>query len=909
MRITHNILINNFLRNLNSISQRIERTQLQLATGLKYNRPGDGPLEVGQSIGLDSSDSKISQYLKNVDDGQSRVGFIDTILQSVIGDMGRARDLATDGANDNLNLSDRQAIGQEINLILESTFSNSNSRFRDRYTFAGWQTLNMPFEAEYNERTGFIEDILYRGNRGKINRLVGDNDELAVNVSGDLLFLEDTYTLTGRELPTNKPLGFSGVITVNGFNFTLDPDWELEDLALALNSQVDKTSVFARVSDGRLLLESAKAVGKFTLSDNQQGRIIEDLGLDLSGPFNIGTEPPDLVTSPIVDSTPAIFTGAGPVANLTYDETNNVMNIFLGADANDGVSKAANIIITPGTYASVADLINEIQARIDEAFGKDKIVISDAGGGVLQLETVATGDEIGVGDLVIGGPFNGLDDTASDSADLNLVAVVGNAPPTNATTAGTDGNDKIIIDLGPLTSKTGEDELPQVIDLRAGVITNNDELLEEIKYQIFQNDILRGAVDVSYYNGRLKFETVKQGEDIPSTDFVISEGATNTLSDLYIQETLTPAYFEGTNPIPPAFIVVTGLNDRITIDLGPSVSLDGTDPEPVEIIIDPGVYSNPIDVLNEIAAKIQAEPTLNGAISVSFGSLGNNLRLTSVNTGSDVRGRDINVFGPLASTLGWGPGDATPGGGTVNGRGTETLPSNVFSTLISIREDLMGTVGLETKFLNIFDKNQQLTDLLEGDMVTVTYDAGSFSFRVLATDTMEDFINNLQSIFDSRAEVSLSTDGRIVLTNQETFPIQDVTITAANPSGSPKPIFNDLFDEMPENIPGLTATSSDIILDLQRYKRLGNEDLVAIDKDYNNVLKYEAIVGARANRLTGVTNLFEAESTNVKELNNAIMAANYPEVLTFLSQQELVLQSALGVGARVLTPSLLEYLS
>jgi flagellar hook-associated protein 3 FlgL len=75
------------------------------------------------------------------------------------------------------------------------------------------------------------------------------------------------------------------------------------------------------------------------------------------------------------------------------------------------------------------------------------------------------------------------------------------------------------------------------------------------------------------------------------------------------------------------------------------------------------------------------------------------------------------------------------------------------------------------------------------------------------------------------------------------------------------------------------------------------------------MLRHEAIVGARANRLSTITDQLSAENLNVAGLRTTIEAANYAEVLTSLSQQEAVLQSALSVGAKVLTPSLLDYLT
>jgi flagellin-like hook-associated protein FlgL len=902
MRITHNILITNFLRNLNNIALRLERTQQQLATGVKFQRPAHGPVEVGQIIGFKSSLAKIGQFTKNVDDGSSQVGYLDTIIQSTVGYTGQARDLIVDGANDNLNINDRRSIAQEIELILASTLSDANSRFRDRYMFGGWRTRTIPFEAVYNPRTKFLDDIIYSGNRGHIDRLIGDTERLSINVTGKDLFLRQTYTRKGSVLPPEKELGFTGTLTLNGVDFDINAEDTLTDIQLMIEARVDKAHVFASIDSGRLVLESAYAVKEFTISDNQDNRLVEDLGLHVSGAFNHAYQAPTL---PLTDSTPAIFTGAGPVANLIYDNTNNTLNIFLGADANGGISQAKNIIITPGTYASVADLIIELQTRIDEAFGSQKIIVSDAGGGVLQLETVTTGAAVDGGDLVIGGPFNGLDDTAADDADLNLIAFTGNAPATFAGTVGTDGDDKIIIDLGPTTSKTGEDVLPQTIDLRASVITDIFTLADEINYQIFQNDTLRGVVSVRIEDGRLFFETANQGIDIPAADFQITEGAAGTLLALGISDVQTQAYYTGINLAFP-YVIVPGVTDTMTIDLGPSVSNEGTNPDPVTLTIPAGVYANINALAAEIALQIQINPELNGAVQLVIN--GNALDLYSVKTGSSVRGIDLVASGGLATAIGWSASQAVNGGGTSDGRGDVMEPQNIFHSMITMRNDLNGTISTYTKVLNAQNEDQHLFDLFEGDVVTVTYDAGTFTFTLLATDTFDDFVNNIQAILGTRAEVSVTTDGRIEIENLETTQILNLDISVASAIGQPRTLFNDIFDELPGTVPGLISVVSGKMIDPQKYLRLGNEDLVLADLDLENLLRHIAIVGARANRLNILIDQLSASDMNIEGLKVSIEAANYAEILTSLSQQEAVFQSALMVGSSVLTPSLLDYL-
>lgn len=904
MRITHNILISNFLRNLNNIALRLERTQEQLATGVKFLSPGDGPVEVGQVIGFKADLAKIGQFTRNVDDGTSQVGYIDTILQSAISSIGRARDLVLDGANDNLNLADRRTIAEEINLIIDGTLSDANSRFRNRYIFGGWRTQSLPFEALYNARSGIIDDILYTGNRGGINRLVGDASQLGINVTGKNLYLQTTYTRHGTILPSDKPLGFEGTLTINDFDFEITTDLTLRDIQKMIDANSDKVHVFASIEDSRLVLESAYAIKEFTITDDRDNKLVENLGLLVSGAFNHGYRAPAL---PIVDSTPAIFTGAGPVANLIFDDTNNTLNIFLGADANGGASKAANIIITPGTYVSVADLVTELQMRIDEAFGADKIVVSDAGGGVLQLETVATGTSVDGGDLVIGGPFNGLDDTAADDADLNLVAFTGNAPATFAGTPGVNGNDKLIIDLGPTTSKNGTDVMPQTIDLRAGMITDLDSLVDEIEYQIFQNNVLRGTVEASIVDGRLYLETTEKGSHVLAEDFQISDGASGTLVALGLSDVPTAAYYQGI-VIGFPYAIVPGLNDSMVIDIGPTVSNDGTNPDPVTLTIPSVVYPNINSIYNAIVTQIQATPELNGAIELSIqGPPGlEYLVMSSVKTGPEVRGDDLTMSGGLALAMGWNT--AVSGAGTSDGRGIEIDPQNVFSSLITMRDDLNGMIGIETKILNAMNQDQELFGLVEGDIVTVTYDAGTFTFQILSTDTFEDFISNLQDIFGSRAIVSITTDGRIEIENMEAAQIFSLDVSVESESGEPRELFNEIFDQLPTNIPGLSSVTSMGMIDPQRYLRLGDEDLLLADLDMENVFRYEAIIGARANRLSTITDQLSAEGLNIDGLRVSIEAANYAEVITSLSQQEVVLQSALSIGASVLTPSLLDYL-
>ncbi|MCX6645384.1 MAG: hypothetical protein NTY09_03370, partial [bacterium] len=497
----------------------------------------------------------------------------------------------------------------------------------------------------------------------------------------------------------------------------------------------------------------------------------------------------------------------------------------------------------------------------------------------------------------------------SDDADLNLVAFTGNAPATFAGTVGVNGNDKLIIDLGPTTSKTGADIMPQTIDLRAGMITDINSLVDEINYQVFQNDALRGTFDVSVRDGRLYFETTEKGSHVLASDFQISDGATGTLVALGLSQYQTPAVYNGFILGFP-YAIVTGVNNSMTVDIGPSVSIDGTNPDPVTLTIPAGIYANLNALYAAIATQIQATPELNGAIEISIqGPPGFQfMRMSSVKTGPDVRGDDFIMSGGLATAMGWAATPEASGAGTADGQGIEIDPQNIFNSMITMRNDLNGLIGVDTKILNAMNQDQEMFGLIEGDVVTVNYDAGSFTFNILATDTFQDFVSNIQDILGSRADVRVTTDGRIEIENKETTQILDLHISTASVTGDPRTLFNEIFDALPDSVPGLSSVTSKAMVDPQRYQRLGNEDLALADFDLENLLRYEAIAGARANRLSTILDQFSAESLNIDGLRTSIEATNIAEVITSISQQEAVLQSALTVGAKVLTPSLLDYL-
>lgn len=109
-------------------------------------------------------------------------------------------------------------------------------------------------------------------------------------------------------------------------------------------------------------------------------------------------------------------------------------------------------------------------------------------------------------------------------------------------------------------------------------------------------------------------------------------------------------------------------------------------------------------------------------------------------------------------------------------------------------------------------------------------------------------------------------------------------------------LFQDL-DQMFENLEQEVSTSGDISLQLD-----------SIDSMQNAVLEKRAALGARQNRAELMDHRLDAQEVISKKQMSENEDIDYEEVITELITQESVHRAALAVGARIIQPSLVDFL-
>jgi flagellar hook-associated protein 3 FlgL len=182
MRITSDTLRETFLAALQGTQQQLNRTQQQLATGLRVTRPSDDPLAATRIQGLEAGVSRLEQFQRNAGLLRSRLGLEESVLAQAGDILQRARELAILANNASQSNETRRSIAVELRQGLEALIDIANSQdSAGRHLFAGFQERTQPFVATSGGAT-------YFGDQGQRQLQVADTRTIADTDSGAAIF-------------------------------------------------------------------------------------------------------------------------------------------------------------------------------------------------------------------------------------------------------------------------------------------------------------------------------------------------------------------------------------------------------------------------------------------------------------------------------------------------------------------------------------------------------------------------------------------------------------------------------------------------------------------------------------------------------------------------------------------------
>jgi flagellar hook-associated protein 3 FlgL len=179
MRITSQMMSDDSIRQLQANMERLSKSQEQVSTTRRLNRPSDDPSQTRSAVKLRDSLSELDQFQRNIDIADRLLSATDAALGSANEILQRARELAIQGANGALSPADRTAIGAEVDQLLSGLFEQARARSAGAYIFSGFRTDVPPLLTP----TG-----AYQGDHGTILARTAPSTTVQVNVTADTAF-------------------------------------------------------------------------------------------------------------------------------------------------------------------------------------------------------------------------------------------------------------------------------------------------------------------------------------------------------------------------------------------------------------------------------------------------------------------------------------------------------------------------------------------------------------------------------------------------------------------------------------------------------------------------------------------------------------------------------------------------
>lgn len=179
-RVTTQTQMRSAQTNLQANLARMAQLQEQ-ATSLKaIERPSDDPARTADSLTVRAEQRAVTQYARNVDNGNGWLRTADTALAETTNLLNQVRDLTVQGANDGaLSPTAKEAIAARLDGLKDSLLAQANASYLGRSVFAGNSDAGVAFNPDFSF-TGTAT--------ASVDRRIGADTTVKVDADGAAIF-------------------------------------------------------------------------------------------------------------------------------------------------------------------------------------------------------------------------------------------------------------------------------------------------------------------------------------------------------------------------------------------------------------------------------------------------------------------------------------------------------------------------------------------------------------------------------------------------------------------------------------------------------------------------------------------------------------------------------------------------
>lgn len=143
-----------FLANLQILTQETQTTQEQVSSGRSLNQPSDNPAELTDVLQLESELGQANQVSQNLSNVTSEVNTAESALESATSLLDQINTLGEQGAGSSVTASQRSALSQQVEQAFSQLVSLSQTQYDGQYVFSGDQTGQPSYQLDLSSPTG-----------------------------------------------------------------------------------------------------------------------------------------------------------------------------------------------------------------------------------------------------------------------------------------------------------------------------------------------------------------------------------------------------------------------------------------------------------------------------------------------------------------------------------------------------------------------------------------------------------------------------------------------------------------------------------------------------------------------------------------------------------------------------------
>ena len=204
---------------------QLSKTQLQVSTGKRVTKPSDDPVAASRTLDLRQSQEIANQYQFNADAAEARLSLEEGVLNDVVIQIQRVRELALQGNNASQSDVSRGIIATEVRAIVDHMVELANSRDNNNeYLFSGGQGDTRPFARNADGSFSYFGDDSQRLIQIGPTRQVADSDAgsgafLAIKNGNGSFVVQENSSNTGSGVI--DPGSVPNISAYDGDSYTL----------------------------------------------------------------------------------------------------------------------------------------------------------------------------------------------------------------------------------------------------------------------------------------------------------------------------------------------------------------------------------------------------------------------------------------------------------------------------------------------------------------------------------------------------------------------------------------------------------------------------------------------------------------------------------------------------------------